>query len=57
MRAFAWAWLLYGICETLLAIVWPALRARLAGNTFGHDAWATATLLAFYRRVRPSAAL
>ncbi len=48
MRAFAWAWLLYGICETLLAIVWPALRARLAGNTFGHDAWATATLLAFY---------
>ena len=48
MRAFTWAWLLYGVCETLLAIAWPALRARLTGGAFGHDPWATAALLAFY---------
>ncbi len=48
MRAFTWAWLLYGVCETLLAIAFPALQARLSGGVFGHNAAATGVLLAFY---------
>ena len=48
MRAFTWAWLLYGVCETLLAIAWPALQARLSGSVFGHAAVPTLALLALY---------
>jgi arylsulfatase A-like enzyme len=48
MRAFCWAWLLYGLCETLLAVFHPALRAKLGGGVFGHQAAPTLLLLAFY---------
>ncbi|HEY8123730.1 MAG TPA: sulfatase-like hydrolase/transferase [Myxococcota bacterium] len=48
MRAFTWAWLLYGVCETLLAIAFPALRARLGGGAFGHHPVATLVLLPLY---------
>lgn len=48
MRAFTWAWLLYGLLETALAIFFPALRAKLGGGVFGHRAEPTLLLLAFY---------
>jgi arylsulfatase A-like enzyme len=48
MRAFAWAWLLYGVLEALLAVAFPALRARLGGSVFGHVPGPTLALLAFY---------
>ena len=48
MWAFAWAWLLYGLCETLFAIALPAARARLECDDFSHLAGPTAALLALY---------
>ncbi len=48
MRAFVWAWLLYGLCEALLATLVPALRAELAGQAYRHLAAPALLLLAFY---------